>query len=573
MSSNKTSELFKAAGGKWFLDTKALLLACPLIISTSLLTNGVERASSTINSASTFNLYSGLLLANIFALTICASLILLFSKTFFANRESKPIPFILVAFFGAAIGAIKGAATGTASWFFAVEPDLGQAITGRVLQTTLLGLWLIPALSMVAVRLEQLQEQRNALVAERVSSALKHSGVEENESNKLALSEFAAAVRYQLASLGNSANPDLSKLDYANAIRNIVAERLRPLSHQIWLQENRKTPGFSISQAARIAVTNFTTSRLIVAFIYSLTAAPSILRFVPLDEALARAFAAGVVIYISFALAGLVRAKNDALAVLWFLLVCLATAIATFLTGQLLFGYVAEFSPFETILAVWIWLSQLSFVSSFLVGVRKNRRKIDSELVEIYGEKSLERAVRITQAQIQNKDFANFLHGRVQNRLLSVALGLERSTATKDEIADALVAIEKILNEASADFDSPTSDDLERGLSKIAMSWNGFVDVSFNIQGTVANMSARQKSLVLQVVEEAVSNSVRHGLAKVVNISINLGDSVLLQIADDGTGPRNGKPGLGSKFFNSVSAGKWKLEHQQQGGSLLRVEL
>lgn len=573
MSPSNRNEFLASAGGRWFLDTRFLLLTTPLVITTSLLTTSSKFVSPNDSLQESWATYGQLFLANIFALALCAVWVILFSKTVFKNRAAKPVPLFLVILFSSSVGALKGAATGFGSWFLLVEPDLALAISSRVWQTTLLGAWLVPAIALVASRLAILQAQREALVAERVSNTMLETGAAQTRDNQAALRAFAVMAKNELSKISKSASSVQPNKQYALAIRKLVSDQLRPLSHRIWDQENKRISSFSFTEIARNAVFGFTQARAVVAVIYAITALPSILRFVPLGEAALRsAFAAGV-IYVGFWLASFYKPRSYRLATLWFLASVFAIATISFITGELVFGYVAEFDAFQTVSAVWLWLTQLTFISAFLSGVRKGGSAIKQEFAELYGSESIDRAVRQSQARIQNRDFANYLHGQVQNKLLSVALGLEKGQATKEELQQALALVEDILKSLDSEFKSMNSGDLAAEMAKINEQWLGFIAITWNLNKLVSALETRQKVLLIQVVDEAISNAVRHGMAKkvVVNVQVSASNSVELEITDDGIGPRNGKQGLGTTFFKNVSNGDWSLEQMPNGGSRLKL--
>jgi signal transduction histidine kinase len=247
-------------------------------------------------------------------------------------------------------------------------------------------------------------------------------------------------------------------------------------------------------------------------------------------------------------------------------------SVLTFISGQLVFGRLEGFKEVDTLIAVWIWLTQLTFMSAFLSGVRKGGVEIKQEFAELYGSESIDRAVRLSQARIQNRDFANYLHGQVQNKLLSVALGLERGEATKDELQRAIAMVEDILRTLDSDFKAMNSGDIQTEIAKIDYQWQGFLAIKWDLDDSVAELETRQRILLIQVIDEAISNAVRHGLAKSVEVTAKVASGALsLKVVDDGIGPRNGKAGLGSIFFKNVSRGKWSLVQEPSGGSRLTV--
>jgi signal transduction histidine kinase len=250
----------------------------------------------------------------------------------------------------------------------------------------------------------------------------------------------------------------------------------------------------------------------------------------------------------------------------------LGVSCLTFWSGELFFGYVSGFRLFDTLLAVWLWLLQLTFISAFLSGVRKGGTELKQEFAELYGSESIDKAVRLSQARIQNRDFANYLHGQVQNKLLSVALGLEKGESTKQELEQALVIVEEILKSLDSNFKSMNSGDINAEVENINLQWLGFITITWNLDESVQKIETRQKIILIQVIDEAISNAVRHGLAKNVSVSATskLGQ-LELTVTDDGIGPRSGRWGLGSTFFKSVSKGNWSLTHQPNGGSRLTI--
>lgn len=574
MSTTKEeSFLAAAAGGKFFLDTRYLLLTTPLVITTSLLTTSAGHFSQTEPPLNTLGLLSAIFLANIFALSICAIWVLVFSKTIFRNRARNPVPLFWVIIFSASVGALKGAMTGLGCWLLQIESDLAATISDRVGQTTLLGAWLIPAITLVAHRLSILQAQREALVAERVSNTLIESGAAQTRDNQASLRAFAAMAKKELSSISTPVSTDEQTSHYAQAIRRLVTDQLRPLSHRIWEQENKRISSFSIAEIARQSIFGFSKARSVVALVYVVTAFPSIMRFVGLGEAVLRSILAGAVIYVGFWAMSAFTPKKYWVATSWFVLAILGVSYLSFVTGELAFGYVTEFDAFETVMAVWLWLTQLTFISAFLSGVRKSGFEIKQQFADLYGSGSIDRAVRLNQARIQNRDFANYLHGQVQNKLLSVALGLEKGKATKEELEQALAVVENILKTLDSNFQTMNSGDIDAEVAKLNDQWLGFIKIRWNLDTGVKNLETRKRILLMQLVDEAISNAVRHGLAKkvLVNAAVAADEEVTLEVIDDGIGPRDGKAGLGSTFFKSVSKGNWKLEQGPNGGSKLNL--
>ena len=81
-------------------------------------------------------------------------------------------------------------------------------------------------------------------------------------------------------------------------------------------------------------------------------------------------------------------------------------------------------------------------------------------------------------------------------------------------------------------------------------------------------LGEKQLEEVREVMNEGIANALRHGFAS--RVTVTLGPGPEITISDDGTGPRDGVPGLGSTFFDSISQ-DWQLS-ATDAGSILRLK-
>ena len=98
--------------------------------------------------------------------------------------------------------------------------------------------------------------------------------------------------------------------------------------------------------------------------------------------------------------------------------------------------------------------------------------------------------------------------------------------------------------------------------------------ITWNLDSHLKNLETRKRILLIQLIDEATSNAIRHGLAKNVFVLAKVlsDQKINLEVIDDGIGPRAGKAGLGSTFFNSVSKGNWDLVQESTGGTKLTLQ-
>jgi glucose-6-phosphate-specific signal transduction histidine kinase len=72
-----------------------------------------------------------------------------------------------------------------------------------------------------------------------------------------------------------------------------------------------------------------------------------------------------------------------------------------------------------------------------------------------------------------------------------------------------------------------------------------------------------------RVVEEGISNAMRHGQATRIDISVTIANGMCqVELTDNGCGPGSGRPGVGSALLHQSSGGDWTLTGLEQGSRL-----
>jgi two-component sensor histidine kinase len=96
-----------------------------------------------------------------------------------------------------------------------------------------------------------------------------------------------------------------------------------------------------------------------------------------------------------------------------------------------------------------------------------------------------------------------------------------------------------------------------------------------NFAGSDAFASQSDTRNIIHIVEECFSNSLRHGLAtEATIILITTETGMSLTVIDNGLGPREGSPGLGSSLFNSIAGSNWSLTRGPDGvGAQLNLQV
>lgn len=169
---------------------------------------------------------------------------------------------------------------------------------------------------------------------------------------------------------------------------------------------------------------------------------------------------------------------------------------------------------------------------------------------------------------------AQILHSQVQGRLVVAAGSLEQHPA---DVARAVHALEMILEEDIPTLDFVISGQAARtGITQVQERMRAREDVRVDFIGYWQGaLPAHQEVLVGNVIEEAVSNAVRHGGASVVTIEIDVdGPYVSVIVSDDGTGIVGDLVvGLGLTTIGAATAGAWELVNGENGGAVLTARL
>jgi len=177
------------------------------------------------------------------------------------------------------------------------------------------------------------------------------------------------------------------------------------------------------------------------------------------------------------------------------------------------------------------------------------------------------------------KDAARILHGSVQSKLTACVVALDRAARTNDQIAhaEAIAQARQLLREPIL----PVSETREAlGLrtlvdAKIAL-WQGLAGINAFVASDVGRICGATADTSAEIVEEALTNAIRHGSADSISVQIDAvadvdGDCVRITVIDDGIGCLDTRPGFGSTFLDEVCGGRWTRTNPTEGGCILQA--
>ena len=162
------------------------------------------------------------------------------------------------------------------------------------------------------------------------------------------------------------------------------------------------------------------------------------------------------------------------------------------------------------------------------------------------------------------RDAARTLHGPVQARLAACAVAIDAAVRARDveAYAAALLQAQEILH-APLTVDSQRLNErtVDEVLTGVVGLWRGLVEIEVIVDPRVAACAGATAYGVERVIEEGVTNAVRHGSATGIVIDIQPdGSNIAVVVTDNGTGPGDGAPGLGSTHLDEITDSQWSLK-------------
>ena len=163
--------------------------------------------------------------------------------------------------------------------------------------------------------------------------------------------------------------------------------------------------------------------------------------------------------------------------------------------------------------------------------------------------------------------WAVFIHGKILTRFATTSLRMQQAfehndSKTFNTIRASLI---ELLRNPTAEFKSEVlalSDELSSRIDP----WFGILDVDLKLEDGLQEFKDERVQDIGDVIEEILSNSVRHGGSTEIRIEISKSDhnTIKIHAIDNPTispGLKKNNPGLGTKIFNLVSDGRWKIQH------------
>jgi two-component sensor histidine kinase len=169
-------------------------------------------------------------------------------------------------------------------------------------------------------------------------------------------------------------------------------------------------------------------------------------------------------------------------------------------------------------------------------------------------------------SQNLSHQWAVFIHGKILTRLAASSLKLE-AAAKQGDVQTFNATVDSLLSMLRApdvEFEQQTTD-LQTELANRLDPWQGLLDIDLKIDQNLKSIRNSRVRDIGEVTEELISNSIRHGKAKEIALTITRLDESNIQIvAVDNAlvAPQESaqRTGLGTRIFNLASDGRWSLK-------------
>jgi signal transduction histidine kinase len=468
---------------------------------------------------------------------------------------------------GAVVGGVKAFGT------IAVEGILGlvdappEALIARALGSVAVGMWLVSIFALGKTGLDSLEAARDEVIRRNVATRL----AEEIHIPRGEVSQSLAAIsalRRDVADSERRPQPD--------DIRAVVDSTIRPLSRALWAVENRRYPATKLVALYRVALRSFTARAWLIALVWSATTFTAFVAQSGFVYAATYSVAVGLVAFVVFSVVRLGWTESITVS----LVVVTSSSVGSVVVGYLLTGLIlgtsTQVADLVGIVSGVVWMVFVVLGSSILSGVMQLREVIRRDLDTGSTQELIRQRADDDTAIASTKRLATRLHGSVQSGLLGLAAALDRGSIHATEVDRKLAALAReleLLHKTEDHLPEDLRKDHAGSLAEVVSQWRGIVDVAID-DTSVALLDPLlgTRPETIELLREALTNAHRHGRATRVTIAAtaegNTGD-ITVTVTDNGYGPTNGTPGLGSTLLDAWTASRWSLRQSPTGGSQL----
>ena len=489
-------------------------------------------------------------------------------------RVGTPLTPVQAALESLAVGLIFGVAQVITANVFALDLVRGLVLTINSVTISagafgVLAILIGQARRAEVARMQDLYEQGTTLAAARseTSGIIRGLHVALASDIDAALSPTRIAIEKRLADQERVISAE-DWSDVAGELRMAASGTVRPLSRRLWAYAPARIPSPGLGRILRTIVTEQPFQPTVLILIYWATTFGGTIAALGWVNGLATILIGTVLIACVLGGANTIMRRHRQHHASIFITATITLQLTGLLTFPLRDAWGATPYTWAEYVASCIGGVALILVTSGFGSVRTYRSDlartfrsdIDDELKE-----SIAASVQVAQLA---RESARVLHGSVQTRLVACAVAIEQASRTED-----VEAFRAAMREAHDALVPPVlgvedTRGLGEQLERTVSLWSGLCEVQINLDATLRDVRGPLARDICRVVEEAINNAITHGEASQVVVNINAADgAVVVDVVDNGHGPGDDDPGLGSALFDSLCE-RWKLTAVPHGSHL-----
>lgn len=427
--------------------------------------------------------------------------------------------------------------------------------------------WLGIALSLVLDARARIRAARARLIEEAIAIELARmttTNIVEEIRDQVADSVETTLVSARTVLDERIAGSDVSTVtshwpQLSHALRQTASETVRPLSKALWVAASEPFQNSRPWSIIRFVLSHQPLRPLAVSVIFAVGSGSQIFEQEGNVEGLLRLIFSILLIVLIMELANFLMRKHPRQHAKIFLgatALLQVPVIADFLFARSR-GDVTS-STLDVIGTVVAGVVVVFLTSAFGALLKLNMEQI-SQVSENIDQEFVQASARSRALAEALREAGSILHGTIQGRLLACAMSVEQAGQAED-IEQMNAALERAKQELDQPLPTLTrsrvATTLLEELNRHGALWSGLCEVNIQIDPEVPTLTETTINQCGLVVEEAISNAIRHGDARVISVRVTkeisdkLPDTPLLRIAviDDGSGVRKSGVAMGVGF-------------------------
>ena len=489
-------------------------------------------------------------------------------KTFFANASRQKQEIVSVLIIGMA-GVIRGIMLHfSIVWFGFTQPT---NIWSRIATSTTTTLLWFTAITIFVTSRKSFKSDYEAILRKTIIETSEKIELVDLDLLSTKLDSDLLEIEEVISAAFGDDLPSRSKesLTFAAAhIKILIEEKIRPLSHRLWIESAAVAPKINLGTSVLASIRFLNIPPVPTSIFLALGTILNVGSTVGLAPG---AFATIAIFLEVFTLLAFFERKiksstNGKLVLNCFLLLVpgLLLSFTFYISNKYLFG--RDFGSLNLIYVI-IFLMVAVLVSSFQL-VNRDREQlifmIESELTASGWQMGLKE-------KYLTQNAAAYLHNLLQSELLAITKQMEISSGDLDS-ADSLKELETLLDRVNRpikdDFKKFLNNPIDR-LSRLQSAWKGIAEIEIAVPDLALEDQSRN-ILLVQIVEEAIANAVRHANATQIRVSAELLEDsrVRFSILNNGISAKEESLGLGSAWLDHHAPNSWSRKKLENGSEL-----